>query len=177
MTTPLMPPRGDKSTANFESLGEANRAKIRYGVNRLTRDQILVGVPSSSGEHSGGINNATLAYIHNYGSPAANIPQRQFMEPTLRQMRPVIEKWLRYMGRLAIHGQVERIPTVEMQLGQLIVDAIKRKITDGPFAPLAQSTVRARERRGQDVSNLHPLIDSGQLRRSINFVIRTTEQK
>jgi hypothetical protein len=67
-------------------------------------------------------------------------------------------------------------------------NAVRTKITDGPFAPLADSTLRARARRGRkgavaelksraqgnapNNANAKPLIDTGQLRKSITYVVR-----
>ena len=75
-----------------------------------------------------------------------------------------------------------------MAAGLVAQNGIKDIITAGNFEPLALSTVRARAKRGSagalaeiqsrdagnapNSENTRPLIDTGQLRNSISFVIR-----
>ena len=74
-----------------------NSPAILMAINELKRNEVLVGVPAQkaarNAEEGRGqpINNAALAYIHNYGSPAANIPARPFMEPGIKNGQAAIE--------------------------------------------------------------------------------------
>jgi hypothetical protein len=49
---------------------------------------------------------------------------------------------------------------------------IQSKINDGPFDPLAESTLKARAASGKSIEEAHPLVDSGQLRNAVNYVVR-----
>ena len=44
--------------------------------------------------------------------------------------------------------------------------------TRRPFEPLAEGTLKARERRGRNAEEAHPLVDTGQLRNSVNYAVR-----
>ena len=167
------------------------------GVKDLTTMRVLVGVPATAasrqarkGEH---INNAALAYIHNYGSPARNIPARPFMEPGIRNAREAISKHMRAAATYAMKGQREHVLQEFYAVGLAAQSAIRMKITTGPFAPLKPGTIRNRlrehpGRKGEKaalaalaalsagkpypVGSVMPLMDTGQLRASISFIVR-----
>lgn len=157
-------------------------ADLLKSVESLTRDQVLVGVPSNKAPRQGEpINNATLAYIHNFGSPARNIPQREFMEPGIRSAEGSIIRALKTGALDAIEGNAGSVRGQMTIAGQTAADSIKAKITDGPFAPLSPATTRRREAKRRAGWNARghvgtatfvPLIDTGKLRQSITFVIR-----
>jgi hypothetical protein len=168
----------------------------------LASQQVMVGVPAEEalrkpepGE-KGNINNAFLAYIHEHGSPEANVPPRPFLRPAIEEMRPEIVTRLLKIGRAALKGDVDAVTKGYHMLGLRAQNKVRAKINEGVPPPLADSTLRARARRGrkgaavelqrraglaQPVSpaalmagmdNAKPLIDTGQLRNSITYVIR-----
>ena len=87
--------------------------------------------------------------------------QRQIVDTT----RAFVEKEL-----FPHEAEVERTGKLDHGLR----DAIKAKITDGPFEPLKPSTIAARKSKRKSRSNadIKPLIDTGALRNSISYVIR-----
>lgn len=143
-------------------------------IKALGRNVVMVGVPSTTATRQPEpgemvvLNNAQIAYIHEHGAPEANIPARPFLAPTINAEAANIHKRLTRAGERAFDGED---PMVEMhRLGAEVVSAIRRKITEGPFIPLSPVTLRQRLARGRTGDK--PLIDTGQLRRSINYVIR-----
>lgn len=152
-------------------------------IEALTKTQVLVGVPSDKAdrEDGGKINNASLAYIQNFGSPAANIPAREFMASGIELAKAKIIKDLRGGAEAAVSGRPAAVVAYQEKAGSDAKDAIQQKITDGPFEPLAPSTIAKRKskRRGKwnaagdtGPETMRPLIDTGALRRAINYVIR-----
>ncbi len=169
-------------------------------VTELTGNDVLVGVPADkSGRKQGPVSNAALAYIHEFGSPARHIPARPFLYPGIRKARPEIIATMKQGAKDVLHGK--QAMTVLNKVGMLARNSVVREITDPapPFVPLAASTIRARLRRtaagrrklrqikkrgvavtqwAQEIDpktgdvNIHPLIDTGQLRASITYVVR-----
>lgn len=132
----------------------------------MTSQSVYVGVPSTKIERQDKepINNAQLAYIHETGSPAANIPARPFMHPGIEAVQSKITSMFMDLAS----GKAD--PSKQLNLiGMLAQSSIRRYITDGKFAPLSPSTLAARRRRG--FSGTKPLIVTGQLRASITYVI------
>lgn len=167
--------------------------KVVKSIAALTGKQILVGIPEEKTERGEGveqepINNATLGYIHEHGSPAKNIPARPFLVPGVEDATEDVEPRLRRAATFAMKGNQERA-TAEMEAaGMLAQSAVRNKITDGDFAPLSEATLRARARKGRkgaiaelesraagndpNPENARPLIDSGQMRNAITYVVR-----
>ena len=151
-----------------------NVAKVLASIQELAAKQVLVGIPASKAERKEGdqepINNAQLGYIHEYGAPASNIPARPFLNPGIAHSQESINNHLQKAAKAAMDGDSEKVD-VELNATGLIAQAgARNEITNGDLAPLAESTLAARRRRGRTVTK--PLIDTGQLRNSITYVIR-----
>jgi hypothetical protein len=57
-------------------------------VNELTTSDVLVGIPKkNNARRDSPIGNAALARIHEFGSPAQNIPARPFLYPGVKRIR------------------------------------------------------------------------------------------
>jgi hypothetical protein len=66
----------------------------------LEREQVMVGIPSKTAERQpdpeepGPMNNATIGYIMENGSPAANIPERPHLKPGIRDVKDeIVERY------------------------------------------------------------------------------------
>jgi hypothetical protein len=155
-------------------------AKMAAGIKKLATTRVLVGVPSDKATRTDGpLNNAQLAYIQNNGAPEANIPARPFMEPAIESKSREIRDALGKAAELALEAGPDAVDRQFHRVGAIGRDAIKAKITDGPFTPLKPSTIAARKSKRKSRSNtdIKPLIDTGSLRNSINYVIRDDDEK
>lgn len=168
-------------------------AAVVRGLASLVKEQVLVGVPDSTTERgdddeAGPMNNATLGYIHEHGSPAANIPARPHLIPGIENAQNKIADRFKKAGQFAMDGKKDKVHAELEKAGLVAQNSVKSMITDGDLEPLAESTLRARARRGRkgaiaelesraagnapDNSNARPLLDTGQYRNSITFVVR-----
>lgn len=150
--------------------------------------------------------NASIAYWQDRGAPAANIPARPFMIPGVEDEKEAITKLLGKAALAGLKGDPKGLEKFQIRAGQKAVDGMTARITEGIPPPLADSTVRRRlarhpsrkaeaeylRRRAQGISaqalfagrqtffasaGLTPLIDTGELRRSLKFVIRKKKGK
>ena len=117
--------------------------------------EVVAGFPEGEGEErkdSDGnpspINNATLGYIHNTGSPEANIPARPFMVEGIEGVQDEIVGRLKDVARAAVDGNSRGVDMGLHAVGLTAQAGIRDKINEGPFEPLAEGTLKARERRG-----------------------------
>lgn len=147
-------------------------------VQALVQKELLVGIPASTaardpeaGEPP--IDNATLGYIHEFGAPAANIPARPFLIPGIQSATDRIGKRLQRAAEAAMDGDGDEVDAQYDAAGIIAQNAVRRRITDGPFVPLKPATLAARKRRKPPRTGEKPLLDTGQLRRSITYVVRT----
>ncbi len=174
-----------------------NTRLLAIALEELTKTQVLVGVPADTTARDDGsaITNAALMYIHENGAPEINLPARPVVYPTVKAEQPAITKHLEAAGRAALAGG-DALPIFK-RLGLYMQNALRAKITDGPFVPLSPRTVAGRFRKrgagkrrqgeedyldaiaggasaaeAQAAAGIKPLIDTGALRRSLTYVIR-----
>lgn len=147
-----------------------NTAAFKAGIASLKK-QVYVGVPSNGDQREGGpIGNASLAYIHEKGSPAANIPAPPFMEPGVQSAQGAVESALK-SGAISALSNFGAVDATLNKVGLIAQTAIKKFIVAGTgFKPLSESTLKARKRRG--LSRTKPLIDTASLLNSITYVVR-----
>lgn len=145
--------------------------KLRVAMSQLTTSDVLVGVPSDKTARKGDpINNATIAYLMDKGSPAQNIPARPFMEPGVEAAKDKIIEQLKRAAQNALSADDDAIEKGLIRSGMIAQASIRTMINSGIDPALAPSTLAARRRRGRQ--GTVALIDTGALRNSINFVIR-----
>ena len=151
------------------------------GANR----SVLVGVPAESVEHkvsrgkkrtfvakaSGetsiqtdkSVSMATIAAVHEFGSPEQGIPERSFLRGGIRRAAPKLNAVnidsLRkvLLGKMTIEQAIEK-------LGVVAAGEVKREFVVGTFAPNKPATIA---RKGSS----RPLIDTGNLRQAVTYIV------
>jgi hypothetical protein len=144
---------------------------VLKGVRDLTSKEVLVGIPSTTaGRTDTPINNAEIGYLMETGSPAQNIPERPFLVPGVESASKQFVPHLKAAGLSALEGKSEMIQRDFDRAGMVAANSVKAKITEGPFTPLSPKTLAKRRAKGR--TGERPLIDTGQLRRSVTHVVR-----
>jgi len=147
-----------------------NVAESIKAILALAQKDVLIGVPEGAGEHEDAeITNAQLAYIHEFGAPAANIPARPFLHPGIEHAQGKITEQMKKAGQAATERDPKKVEKALNAAGLIGQNSVRAAITDGDFVPLKPATVAARERAGH--SGDKPLIVTGQLRNSITYVV------
>lgn len=147
---------------------------------------VYVGVPEEKDarKEPGTIGNATLAYIHDNGSPLQNIPARPFMKPGIEKARDRISEHLKNAIQASLEGKKDKAIIHLNRAGIVASTSIKNVINEGEgFAPLKRATLLGRlrkrkaakkwtkKKREETMASMHPLIDTGSLRNSITYVV------
>jgi len=146
-------------------------ADVLKSIESLVKERTLVGIPATNAERRDGpINNAALGYINEFGSPANNIPARPFLIPGVEAAQSKVVKQLRKGADQALDGKLDAADKALHSAGIVAVNAVRATLSEGIPPPLKASTIAARERRGR--TGTKPLIDTGQLRNSLTYVIR-----
>lgn len=160
----------------------------------LTRQRVLVGFPAddqnSLRKEDTAITNASLAYIHDNGAPEANIPARPFMREGIRAAETSIANQLWSTAKKVVkpEGTTAEIDAGLSATGIRAVNGIRARINEGIPPPLSDRTIAARAARGRKgalweqawraagapagTDLAKPLIDTGQLRNAVTYVIR-----
>lgn len=140
-------------------------ASTLKAIRELAMQEVKVGFPEGTASREGDdLNNPTIAYIHEYGAPAANIPARPFLIPGVRNSLPQVEKIMKAGAVDALDGKSSANGTMR-QVGLVAQGSVQQKISDGPFVPNKPETIR---RKGEGKK---PLFDTGELRKAVSFVV------
>lgn len=138
---------------------------------KLQRKDVLVGIPSSNASRKGEINNAELLYLHTHGSQLQHIPPRPVIEPAIQapDNKANITAELKQAAQGVLEGRPQDASQHLEMAGQVGSNAAVRWFTDprNGWAPNAPRTIKE---KGSD----RPLIDTGELRRAITYVVEET---
>ncbi|MHB9004720.1 MAG: phage virion morphogenesis protein [Coriobacteriia bacterium] len=143
--------------------------KIKQAFSFLTSIDVLVGVPQENSARPGKVTNAELAYIHTHGSPIRRIPARPIIEPAIedKDNQSKIVRHLEKATNAALQGDKQKV-LAELTLSGMVAQNIVRDWFTNPnnhWAPNSPITI-ARKKSDR------PLIDTGELRKSMIYVIR-----
>jgi hypothetical protein len=156
-----------KATVEIEIDNIADVVKI---VSMLRQQEVLVGVPEAKTARKGmaptKVTNALIARVQDQGSQKRNIPPRAFLSAGIIEGKDKIAAAAKLVGQRALDGK----PVDMSPVGLVAVNVVRAKITRGPFAPLALSTIRRRKAKGMKPP-FRPLIATGQMRNAQNYVI------
>jgi hypothetical protein len=173
--------------------------EIIEALRELESVDILVGVPeeSSSREGSGEITNAELGYIHthgirrramihemqpdmdggrpyskafeaylaNNGSPLWHAVPRPFLEPGVDAVKNLIAEEFKAALTSASQGNAQAGVRHMERAGQIAENSVRNRFSREYLAPNREATIRMK-------GSSQPLIDTGELRKSIRWVRR-----
>jgi hypothetical protein len=106
---------------------------------------------------------AMIAAVHEFGNPEMGIPERSFLRGGIRHGMPKFKELNETNLRAVVLGKMTIEEAID-QLGVVAAGEVKREFAIGEFKALKQKTI---DRKGSS----RPLIDSGQLRQSITYVV------
>lgn len=114
-------------------------------------------------------NQAHVIYLHEHGSPAWHVPPRPIIEPAIEdpENKKFITEDLGVAAKATLDGDVDKAKQELQKAGMDAQNIVRDWFTNSRnnWAPNAPSTIRAK-------GSSQPLIDTGELRKSIHYVIR-----
>lgn len=145
----------------------------------MMRSSIYVGIANDSSNNSrkdgASITNAQLGYLHERGSPAANIPPRPFLEPGVKSAKDVVTKGLDRAAKAAMSGDAKGFDVQMERVALSAASAVKKYMSSASFAPLSEQTILKRRQKikgsGGSGSVIKPLIDTASLLNAIEGVV------
>lgn len=168
----------DKFVEVKEKSGDAEQ-KIKDALQFLKDTPVYVGVPENKtvrrkedGEKVA-ITNAELMFIHTNGSPRNNIPARPVIESAIEDDKERISKMFKDAGQTMIN-QGKDAAMKKLKLIGMRAQNVCRAWFVNPknnWPPNSPATIAAKRAKG--ATKPRPLIDTGQLRRSIIYFVET----
>ncbi len=144
--------------------GDRLGTKLRQIRERLQKNSgVLIGLPAGTGSYEDGAPIAVIAAVQEFGSADGRIPERSFLRVPLRQNAETFQAIWRAQVPKVVEGELS-MHQVMSQLGARAVAVSQEAISEGIAPENAEST---KKRKGSS----KPLIDTGQLRQSITYIV------
>lgn len=156
------------SRSGLETLHDGLPDMLRRLAAVAQRD-VLVGVPAGEARDDGP-SNAEIGYQNEFGSPANNIPARPHLIPGVAAVQ---DKAVARLTQAASAAATGRMSDAERHLhaaGLIAQNSVRRTLTTAAYRPLSERTLAERRARGR--TGTKPLIDTGQYRNAITYVVR-----
>lgn len=153
--------------ANVISTDETLKA-VEASIAELKKHEVLVGVPQEKSSRQGGkATNAELLFIHTNGSPARGIPARPVLKPAIADDKERIVEMLGKAVDAATSGKKEEIVPALERAGMYASGKCKAWFTNpsNGWKPNNAKTI-ARKKSSR------PLIDTGEMRKSITYIVK-----
>ncbi len=148
-----------------------NLQQFGAALELLKRKQVLAGVPEAKARRRGDpINNATLAAIHDKGSPSQNIPARPIMEPGIKSVSKPLEQKLLSAGQAVLDGDSLKVEQRLNEVGLIAQNGLRARVNSNIQPPLKPATLAARRRKGR--TGTRTLVSGGELRNAFTYVVR-----
>ena len=169
-----------KPIATFKHTSHAK--ELNKSLQRLQKSLIFVGIAAGSKGDSrkDGPANHLLGFVHEHGSPAANIPPRPFLVPGVKAAKEKVMGKMEAAMRAALNNDDKAVKALLEQAGSDAVLAVQLYMRNGTFEPLKPSTIKNRNRsrltegkreNEQQGENIKPLINSGALQKALDFYV------
>lgn len=111
---------------------------------------------------------AQLAAVHEFGSKDGNIPERSFMRSALNEHSKEFKRLTKKVSLAVLAGKMDKKKGIGI-LCQKVIDWFAKKIDSNIPPPNSKATVTAK-------GSSHTLVDTGQLRNSLDWEIRGSKK-
>ena len=159
---------------------DAGLRKMQKALDELSNMQALVGIPKDETIRTDDqeMTNSFLLYIHTHGDPRNRLPARPVIEPALEDAKDRIGTVMGEAIKGAMDGDRQRAVQNLKKAGMAGQNAARDWFTNPkngwpPVSDERKEQKRSKVRKARkDKHNDRPLIDTGELRKSITYVVR-----
>lgn len=140
---------------------------------------VKIGVLSDGTREGPEIGNVELAAIHEFGSPAAGIPERSFIRRTFHEKAGDVERVIGNLAKLVVAGSLTMEQALN-QLGSLGTAWIRNTVTEHRVAPkTTHATDVAKNRRAgkPDDAPTTTLVDTGRMIGALTWAVKLERSK
>ena len=120
-------------------------------------DLVKVGLPKGSNDYPDGTSVIMVGTVHEFGSPARNIPQRSYLRSTVESNKRSYKDMFKKLSIRIIKGQITKKEALGL-VGLQVQTDVRQKITD-----IKEPALKSRDG--------NPLVDTGHLRQSIAYEV------
>lgn len=142
-------------------------------LKKLAKSEVYVGVPAKNAEREGKYNikdtsnNAELLFILSHGSPLRHIPARPVLQPAIEDAKEDIGRALANASRAALNNDPAATKDALENAGMVAQNAA-HNLFDDPRNGWAANAPLTIKLKGSN----KPMVDTGQMRNAIVYVVR-----
>ena len=144
----------------------AQGRKFYAEIDKLKEGQVFIGYQQGKTKHKDGdgeeVDMADIAMFNELGTSTS--PSRPFLRMTVDENEDEINQMCEQVAKNIANGGTAE--DALKKLGAFGVSLVQKTIASGKFTPNAPSTIKA---KGSE----KPLIDTGQMRQSVHYVIKS----
>ena len=140
----------------------ADGKKLQKMLKELAEKEVRVGFQAGKATEEDGTDICDIAAWNELGT--VHIPARPFLRQSVADNVSKINSFLQSKKKDLVRGVSAE--QVLKEIGIFQKDLIQEKITEGNFTPNAESTVKKK-------GSSKPLIDTGRMRQSVNYEIKS----
>lgn len=134
-------------------------------LEELADKEVRIGFQHGEASEDNGTDICDIAAWNELGTE--HIPSRPFLRKSVDENEGKINQFLQAEVQSLANGKTAE--ALLNEIGNFQKSLVQEKITEGTFAPNAEQTIR---RKGSS----KPLIDTGRMRQSVNYVIKRKGQ-
>lgn len=146
--------------ANIRDTVTADGKKFEKMLKELEQLEVRVGIQQGE-TNEDGVDLVDIAMFNELGT--VHIPSRPFLRDSVDANEDRINSFLQAMKQELLNGGSAE--DVLKKIGVFQKGLIQKQIVNGDFAPNEEATIK---KKGSDT----PLVDTGRMRQSINYVIQ-----
>ena len=148
--------------------------KVAKAMNFMMENEVYVGISDETTTREKGepVTNAELLFIHTNGSPVNNIPARPVIEPAIKDDKERLSKMMESAFLTAEKGDTEGALRKLKLAGMRAQNVCRAWFVNPKNGWPPNSPGVAARKRAKGSTNPKPLIDTGELRKSITYFIR-----
>lgn len=140
----------------------------------MKENEVYVGIQQKESKREDEpITNAELLFIHTNGSPINNIPPRPVIEPAIKHDSERLSGMMKKAAQLVLAGKIDDA-IIQLKRTGMRGQNVSRNWFVNPennWPPNSPSVIAEKIRKGS--TNPRPLIDTGELRKSITYFVKT----
>lgn len=161
--------------------GKIDNVELAYihthGVDKKSVRQKISQLRQQGMNFSGARKKAHQLYLMSHGSPAYRIPPRPIIEPAIEENMDKITKKLDKAMKAFLSFNIAEGEELLKKTGMFAQNKVRGWFTDprNNWPPNSPATIKAKS-RGKNIKD-RPLIDTGELRKSITYVVITPKSR
>lgn len=134
--------------------------KFKQMLKELSGKQVRIGFQKGKATEDDGTDICDVAALNELGTD--KIPSRPFLRKSVDENKGKINNFIQSQRQAIVNG--ESAESILKKFGVFQKGLVQEKIREGSYVPNAPFTIR---KKGSD----KPLIDTGRMRQSVNYVI------